>query len=189
MGKKFDRLTPGRLTDPRRICNQRCCLTTVSGKSKRVKKQFLEVSIRHIPRGENACTDALAKLASMRTTRHLRSVIQETLALSSVQLKVAPTPSINTGEEVTTWMDPTVKYIEFGSLPPNAQEDTQVSRRAPSYSVIEGRLYRSGFLLPLLKCIVGRECLYILTEIHEGIYRQHLGKIALAKNSLRAGYY
>lgn len=73
------------------------------------------------------------------------------------------------------------------SLPPGAREATQVRRRAPSYSMIEGRLYRRGFLLPLLKCIVGKECFYILTEIHEGICRQHLGGRALAKKALQAG--
>lgn len=43
--------------------------------------------------------------------------------------------------------------------------------------------------MPLLKCIEGDKSNYVLAEIREGICGQHLNSRALAKKSLRAGYY
>lgn len=42
-------------------------------------------------------------------------------------------------------------------------------------------LYRRGFNQPLVKCIVGEECIYILREVHEGICSSHSGGGSLAR--------
>lgn len=62
-------------------------------------------------------------------------------------------------------------------------------RCASSYSIIQGRLYRRGFSLTLLKCVEGDEYNYVLADIHEGTCGQHLSSNALPTKSLRAGYY
>lgn len=43
--------------------------------------------------------------------------------------------------------------------------------------------------MPLLKCVEGHEVEYVLTEIHEVIYGQHLRGRSLATEALRASYY
>ena len=49
----------------------------------------------------------------------------------------------------------------------------------------DGRLYRRGFLIPLLKCVDLEEGNYILREVHEGVYGNHVGGQSLAHKALR----
>ena len=55
--------------------------------------------------------------------------------------------------------------------------------------VLEHKLYRRGFSIPLLKCIDEFTVPEVLREIHEGINAQHMGGKSLARKALRAGYY
>lgn len=70
------------------------------------------------------------------------------------------TKVINAGP---SWIALIIRYIELGEEPTDAS----------SYSVIEGKLYRWGFSISLLKCIEGDKSDYVLAEIHEGICGQH----------------
>ncbi|MCI45245.1 hypothetical protein A2U01_0066484, partial [Trifolium medium] len=58
-----------------------------------------------------------------------------------------------------------------------------------AYVILEEKLYRRGFSIPLLKCIEEGQIEYILNEIHEGINGQHIGGHSLARKALRAGLY
>ena len=40
--------------------------------------------------------------------------------------------------------------------------------------IIQGELYKMGYLWPLLKCIAPTEADYVLREIYEGIYGNHI---------------
>jgi hypothetical protein len=64
-----------------------------------------------------------------------------------------------------------------------------LKRRACSFTLVEGTLYKRGFITPLIKCLGPSETQEVLADIHEGICGQHLGAKALAKKVLRAGYY
>src|SRR3954462_5612378 len=74
-------------------------------------------------------------------------------------------------------------------LPNDPKKASTTRRRACSYVLVEDRLYRRGFSIPLLKCIDEDTVLHILREIHEGINSQHLGGRSLARKALRARYY
>lgn len=50
-------------------------------------------------------------------------------------------------------------------------------------------IYKRGFITPLIKCLGPNETQEVLADVHNGIYRQHLGAKALAKKVLRAGYF
>ena len=76
-----------------------------------------------------------------------------------------------------------------GKLPDEPKESVVIRRRACSYVLIEGKLYRIGFSIPLLKCVVRSTSEHILHEIHEGIGNQHLRGRSLARKALQAGYY
>lgn len=93
-----------------------------------------------------------------------RSVIQETLSQPSVSLEMGTTSETNVINACSSWIASIIKYIELGEEPTDAS----------SYSVIEGKLYRWGFSIPLLKCTEGDKRDYVLAEIHEGICGQHL---------------
>lgn len=49
--------------------------------------------------------------------------------------------------------------------------------------------YKRGFSSFLFGCIGGKEATYILWEIHEGVYNNHLGRLTLAQKVLSQGYY
>ncbi|KAI5387173.1 hypothetical protein KIW84_073357 [Lathyrus oleraceus] len=86
-------------------------------------------------------------------------------------------------------MTPIYNYLTRDELPADPKEATTVKRRACSYVLLEGKLYRRGFSIPLLKCVEEEKVPDILGEIHRGINAQHLGGRSLARKALRAGYY
>ena len=50
-------------------------------------------------------------------------------------------------------------------------------------------LYRRGYSLPYLRCASSEEADYVLYEIHEGTYGNHIGARSLAGKALKEGYY
>ncbi|MCI54465.1 hypothetical protein A2U01_0075715, partial [Trifolium medium] len=72
-------------------------------------------------------------------------------------------------------MTPVYNYLAHGTLPTEHKDATIVRRRACAYVILDGKLYRRGFSIPLLKCVDEDTVDYILREIHEGINAQHLG--------------
>ena len=53
----------------------------------------------------------------------------------------------------------------------------------------DNQLYKRGFSTPLLKCVNLEQGNHILQEIHERIYRNHVGGQSLAYKALRQGYF
>ena len=43
--------------------------------------------------------------------------------------------------------------------------------------------------MPILKCVRKEDANYILKEVHEGIYGNHIGARTLVGKTLRQGYY
>ncbi|MCI35165.1 hypothetical protein A2U01_0056386, partial [Trifolium medium] len=84
---------------------------------------------------------------------------------------------------------PVYNFLANGTLPDNQKEAAIIRRRACAYVILDGKLYRRGFSIPLLKCVDEETVDYILREVHEGINAQHLGGRSLARKALRAGYY
>ncbi|MCI24525.1 hypothetical protein A2U01_0045709, partial [Trifolium medium] len=85
-------------------------------------------------------------------------------------------------------MTPVFHFLSFGEVPEDKKEAAKVKRRACAYVILDGKLYRRGFSIPLLKCVEEGQVEYILNEIHEGINGQHVGGRSLARKALRAGF-
>ncbi|XP_058724210.1 uncharacterized protein LOC131595762 [Vicia villosa] len=151
-------------------------------------KGFAKADVAHIPREHNSRADLLSKLASTRKKGGNKSVIQEVLSDPSVA-KNAPAIQVFAIGDDHCWMTPVYKYLMNDELPDDPKEASAIKRRACSYTVIENKLYRRGFSIPLLKCIDDSQAMEVLQEIHEGINGQHLGGRSLARKALRAGYY
>lgn len=60
-------------------------------------------------------------------------------------------------------------YIDLEDESVDPKEAPKVRKRASSYYVVEGKLYRRGFSMLLLKCLESVESEYVLAEIHEGV--------------------
>ncbi|XP_058757131.1 uncharacterized protein LOC131630360 [Vicia villosa] len=159
-------------------------LTLVKDKMKR----FAKAEVEHIPREHNSRADVLSKLASTRKKGGNKSVIQEILPRPSIDKDAQPLPVLAIGDD-HCWMTPVYNFLTKDELPTDAKEASAIKRRVCSYTIVENKLYRRGFSIPLLKCVDTLQALEILQELHEGISGQHLGGRSLARKSLRAGYY
>ncbi|CAJ2654250.1 unnamed protein product [Trifolium pratense] len=150
--------------------------------------KFNSVEISHVPREHNKRADILSKLASTKRKGGNKSVIQEILPRPSIE-KPSKVVDINIIGDKDCWMTPVYNFLEHGTLPDDQKQAAIVRRRACSYVILDGKLYRRGFSIPLLKCVDEDTADYILREVHEGINAQHLGGRSLARKALRAGYY
>ena len=140
-------------------------------------KKIVQVQVRHVPRVENSRADALAKLATALQEDLSRSTLVEYLAEPCIDLcdvKIA-----QVGSE-PSWIDPIWDYIIDGRLPDDPKEGAKIRMRSARFTNHKGSLYKRGFFTPILKCIVGKNIEYVLREVHEGIYGNHIGARALA---------
>ena len=76
-----------------------------------------------------------------------------------------------------------------GTLSRNPKEASKLRARLARFTVHQGTLYKRGFSTPILKCLGKEDANYILREVHEGIYGNHIGAQTLAGKTLRQGYY
>ena len=149
-------------------------------------KKFVLVQVKHVPRAENSGAEALAKLTTASQEDLGRSTPVEYLAEPSIDPYSMVVASI---EFVPSWMDPIWNYIIDGSLLDDLKEAAKIRARSARFTNHKGSLYKRGFFTPFLKCIAGEDTRYILREVHEGIYVNHVGARALAGKVLRQGYY
>lgn len=77
------------------------------------------------------------------------------------------------------------EYIKTENLLSRKKNARKVKYQAAHYVIYDEALYKRGFDAPLLRCVVGDECSYILSEVHEGICGNHLGGSSLAQKILR----
>ncbi|CAJ2652721.1 unnamed protein product [Trifolium pratense] len=150
--------------------------------------KFRQTEVNHVPREHNARADILSKLASTKKKKGgNQSLIQETLSKPSI---VKPTEVFLICEiNANSWMTPVFEFLNTGNLPLDKKEAAKVKRRACAYVILNGKMYRRGFSIPLLRCVEESEVASILGEIHEGINGQHVGGRSLARKALRAGFY
>ena len=149
-------------------------------------KNFVLVQVRHFPKTENSRADALAKLATASQEDLSRSTPVEYLTEPSIDLCGMEVSPIGF---VPSWMDPIWDYITNGRLPDDPKEASKIRTRSARFTNHKGSLYKQGFFTPILKCIAGKDTDYVLREVHEGIFGNHIGDRALAGKVLMQGYY
>ena len=152
-------------------------------------KEFETVEVTHVPREQNTRADILSKLASTRTANGNKIVIQEVLTEPSIRKQKDQTHEVNAITEIEDWRGPITRYITSGELPSDPNERMKLKRRAFSFTLVEGTLYKRGLITPLIKCLGPNETQEVLFEVHDDICGQHLGAKALVKKVLRAGYF
>ncbi|XP_061344900.1 uncharacterized protein LOC133290803 [Gastrolobium bilobum] len=141
---------------------------------------FDEVQVTHIPRGENCRADILSKLASTKNPGNHRIVVQQSISMPSWMMIMT---------SANDWRQPTMAYLEKGTLSEDQLESKKLVRDATQYTIVNDQLFRKGLHIPMLKCLNSEEAEYVLAEIHEGINGHHMGGKALTRKALQAGYY
>ena len=149
-------------------------------------KKFVLVQVKYIPRTKNSRADALAKLATALQEDLGRSTPVEYLAEPSIDPYSTVVALVGS---VPSWMDPIWDYINDGTLLDDPKEAAKIRVRSSRFTNHKGSLYKRGFFTPFQKCIAGEDIEYVLRELHEGIYRNHIGARTLAGKVLRQGYY
>jgi hypothetical protein len=90
---------------------------------------------------------------------------------------------------VPLWSKELVGYLQKDILLSDKKATIKLKARAAQFTLINGTLYKRGFMLPLPKCVSQEEGEYILREIHEGVCGNHFGARVLAHKAIRAGFY
>ncbi|GAU32257.1 hypothetical protein TSUD_53840 [Trifolium subterraneum] len=135
-------------TDSQLVASQRLLEYLNLIKEKLAK--FKETEVKHVPREHNARADVLSKLASTRRKKAgNQSVIQETLTKPSIEkaIEVMHIYAIDN----QSWIAPVYNFLKSNTLPADAKEATKIRKRACSYVLLDDKLYRRGFSIPLLK--------------------------------------
>ena len=86
-------------------------------------------------------------------------------------------------------MDPIWDYLVDGTLPRNPKEASKLRVRSVRFTIHRRTLYKRGFSTPILKCVGKIDANYVIREVHEGIYGNHIRARSLAAKTLRQGYY
>ncbi|KAH9750796.1 Ribonuclease H [Citrus sinensis] len=147
--------------------------------------KFEAVEVIQIPREQNSRADTLARMAAVADPKMPKSV--------PLEVKSSPSIEQNLGvlriEQKCSCMDPIISYLRDGVLPPDKLRARKVRAQASRYTMIDGVLYRRGYILPFLRCLDEDDADYVLREVHEGICGNHSGGRSLAHKVLRQGYF
>ncbi|KAG5553869.1 hypothetical protein RHGRI_011664 [Rhododendron griersonianum] len=153
-----------------------------------------DVTLEHVPRGENRQADALAKLAStLALPDHETHVsicrswvippIFESEDNGEREVNVVSVLEIETED----WRQPIIDYLQHGKLPDDPHRRTDVKRRAPRFIYYKDTLYRRSFEGLFLRCLGENEAKQALEEAHSGICGAHQSELeALDKKRLEA---
>ena len=91
------------------------------------------------------------------------------------QLKLSITTNgVNEIDEACPyWLTPIVRYLSSEELLDNIVEAHKIQVQAARFSLVNGQLYKWSLNGPYLKCLTHQQGQYVLTELHDGVCRNH----------------
>ena len=129
-------------------------------KVQNMQSSFQKFSITKIPREENEKADQLAWMAfaeNMELEEGQEPIWNLTHSSISDQ-----TSELAVIEEVSDWRKELIDYLENETLPTEKKFTVQLKMKVGRFTVLNGTLYKRGFMLPILKCVSPEEGNYIL---------------------------
>jgi len=90
---------------------------------------------------------------------------------------------------IDTWMTPYIWYLADQLLPSDPGQAKIVKKNASRYTLVDGYVFRHGYIYPLLTCRSEDQYTRIIFELHEGICGSHTGERALSLKIIQASYY
>ncbi|KAK1681569.1 hypothetical protein QYE76_042417 [Lolium multiflorum] len=88
-----------------------------------------------------------------------------------------------------SWTQPFLDYLIDRKLPEDEVHARQIIRRARSYTIVDGQLYKQSANGVFLKCVSSQDGIEILREIHAGDCGHHAAPRSLVAKAFRLGFY
>ncbi|VFQ94255.1 unnamed protein product [Cuscuta campestris] len=154
-----------------------------------------EYKFEQIPRGQKTYADLLSKL-TQETLEHVSKLAKiDMVERPSIELKpinlVMELDRVGPGlvQADDFWMTDLVKYLVTGQLSEEDDRSCKVKLSAPRFQLLEGKLYKRSFGVPLLRCLTKSEAERVVAEVHEGVCAAHQMSRTLAQRIIMLGYY
>ena len=80
-------------------------------------------------------------------------------------------------------------YLLHDTLPTDKMEARRLARRAKSFVLVEGELYKRSHTGILQLCIPSEQGRLLLSDIHGGVYGHHAAPRTMVGNTFRQGFY
>jgi len=180
---------------------------------RRLEEKFDGLELNHVLRKYNEAADALAKMASERATVP-PDVFVGDLYKPSVDYKDdegSDPPPVDSGldpeasaapepeamdiesdppapDDLSDWRYPLLQHLVDGTLPPD-HEARCVARRAKSFVLLDGEMYKRSPSAILMRCITCQEGIKLLENINSGACGHHAAPQTLVGNAFRQGFY
>ncbi|VFR00555.1 unnamed protein product [Cuscuta campestris] len=138
-----------------------------------------------IPRAENTKADVLSKLSNDSPEHISKMAHIEDLGSPSIHVQFI---SVVT-KEASGWIAELIRYKKDGVLPGDETTARLIKRRAPTYVIENGRLYKRSYNGTLLRCVDETKAGQIMEEVHEGICAAHQGPFSMARRIVLQGYF
>ncbi|XP_021319172.1 uncharacterized protein LOC110436407 [Sorghum bicolor] len=87
------------------------------------------------------------------------------------------------------WRYPLLQRLVDGTLPSDQAEARRVARRANTFVLLDGEIYKRSPLGILMRCISCQEGIKLLEDIHSGACGHHAAPRTLVGNAFRQGFY
>lgn len=150
-------------------------------------KENFKDSHKHIPRAENSEVDELTKAAANNLPMLKGTFCQEIVAPATIGLQREFREVLLIGSE--DWRQAIINQINGEYQLNDEASIAKMAARARNYTVIDGALYKKGFVEPLLECITQAKGNSLPHETHSGFCGAHIGPRALSMKALREGFY
>ena len=152
-------------------------------------QRFTEWTIEKIKRSENGRANALAGIAaSLPIKEAILLPIYVQVNPSVVETSTCNTIEANQADD-QEWTEDVIRYLQTGTLPEEPKQAHKLRVQAARFTLIGGHLYKRSFTGPYLRCLNYSKALYVLAELHEGVYGNHSGGRFLAHRAHSQGYY
>jgi len=181
---------------------------------RRLEERFDGLERNHVLRKYNEAADALAKMASERAIVPTDVFVSD-LYKPSVDYKddrgsdqplvdpgLDPEPPTATEPEamdivsealalddLPDWYYPLLQCLVDSTLPPDQAEARRVARRAKTFVLLDGEMYKHSPSGILMRCITHQEGIKFLEDIHSGACGHHAAPQMLVGNAFQQGFY
>ena len=92
-------------------------------------------------------------------------------------------------DDLLDWCYPLLQHLIDGTLPPDQAEAWRVARRAKTFVLLDGEMYKRSPSGILMRYITRQEGIKLLEDIHLGACGHHAAPRTLVGNAFRQGFY